>query len=151
MSEALKMIDVSSKPEVVRVSVAEGVIRLRRETVERIRAGAVEKGDVLAVSSVAAVLAVKRTPELLPLAHNIPIEWVGVEHELLEEGVRVRVSVKTTAKTGAEMEALVGVSAALLTIWDMVKKHEKDELGLYPETRIEGVRVVEKRKEGAGP
>lgn len=141
------MVDVSSKPEVFREAVAEGFIKLKKETVRLIREGLVEKGDVLTISSVAALLAVKKTPELLPLTHNIPITHVSTSYEVLDDGVRVTVAVRTTAKTGVEMEALTGVTLALLNIWDMVKKYEKDEEGQYPETVISNVRVVRKTKE----
>ncbi len=141
------MVDVSSKPEVFREAVAEGFIKLKKETVRLVREGLVEKGDVLAVSSVAALLAVKKTPELLPLTHNIPITHVSTSYEVLDDGIKVTVMVRTTAKTGAEMEALAGVMTALLNIWDMVKKYEKDESGQYPETVISNVRVVRKTKE----
>jgi len=142
----VKMVDISSKPEVFREATAEGFIRLKKETVELIKKGMVEKGDVLSVSSTAALLAVKKTPEILPLAHNIPITYVFTDYEILDEGVKARVTVRTTAKTGVEMEALVGVSIALLNIWDMVKKYEKDELGQYPTTKIEYIKVLEKVK-----
>lgn len=141
------MVDISSKPEVFREAAAEGFIKLKKETVKLIREGLVEKGDVLTVSSVAALLAVKKTPELLPLTHNIPITYVSTSYEVLDDGVKVTVTVRTTAKTGAEMEALAGVTLALLNIWDMVKKYEKDEEGQYPETVISNVRVVRKTKE----
>ena len=140
------MVDITGKEEVYRQATAYGRIRLREETVARIREGRVDKGDVEAVARVAAILAVKKTPELVPLCH--PIQITGVEVELRAEGgsVEVWVTVKTTAKTGVEMEALAGVAAALLAIWDMVKKYEKDERGQYPYTAIEEVRVVEKVK-----
>ncbi len=144
---SVRMVDVSSKPEVFREAVAEGFIKLKKETVRLVREGLVEKGDVLTVSSVAALLAVKKTPELLPLTHNIPITHVSTSYEVLDDGVKVTVVVRTTAKTGAEMEALAGVMSALLNIWDMVKKYEKDENGQYPETVISNVRVVRKTKE----
>ncbi|MGC8974882.1 MAG: cyclic pyranopterin monophosphate synthase MoaC [Thermoprotei archaeon] len=144
---SVRMVDVSSKPEVFREAVAEGFIKLKKETVRLIREGLVEKGDVLTTSSVAALLAVKKTPELLPLTHNIPITHVSTSYEVLDEGVRVTVTVRTTAKTGVEMEALAGATLALLNIWDMVKKYEKDEEGQYPETVISNVRVVRKTKE----
>lgn len=144
---SVHMVDISSKPDVFREAVAEGFIKLKKETVMLIREGLVEKGDVLTVSSVAALLAVKKTPELLPLTHNIPITHVSTSYEVLDEGVKVTVTVRTTAKTGAEMEALSGVALALLNIWDMVKKYEKDEEGQYPETIISNVRVVRKTKE----
>lgn len=142
----VRMVDVGSKPPVFREAVAEGFIRLREETVEIIKQGRVEKGDVLAVASVAAMLAVKKVPELMPLTHNIPITYVGTDYEILDNGVKVVVTVRTTAQTGVEIEALAGVVAALLNIWDMVKKYEKDEEGQYPYIRIEYVKVIRKKK-----
>ena len=141
-----KMVDISAKPEVPRVAEAGGFIRLRRETLEKIRAGEVPKGDVLSVARTAAILAVKRTPEFVPLTHPIPLTSVDVDLKLEGEGVKARVTVKTTAKTGVEMEALVGVTAALLTVWDMVKGLEKDEAGQYPLTAITDVKVEKKVK-----
>jgi cyclic pyranopterin phosphate synthase len=141
-----KMVDVTGKDEVYREATATGFIKLKPETVKRIREGGVEKGDVLTVSTIAAINAVKSVPHLLPLTHNIPITSVDVKFTLVEDGVRVHVKVKTTAKTGVEMEALMGVLVALLNIWDMVKKYEKDERGQYPHTVISDVRVVEKIK-----
>ncbi len=142
------MVDITNKKTVYREAVAEGVIRLKPETIKRIKEGKVEKGDVLTVSSIAAIQAVKKTPELIPLCHNLPITNVKVEYEFIDEDkIKVSVRVKTTAKTGVEMEALTGVAVALLNIWDMVKKYEKDNKGQYPETWIEGVRVVKKIKQ----
>ncbi len=140
------MVDITGKSVVYREATATGIIKLRPETIELIRKKGVEKGDVEQVASVAAVLAVKKTPELVPLCHPIPITGVEVDFSYGEDHVEVRVSVRTTAKTGVEMEALAGVTAALLTIWDMVKKYEKDEEGQYPYTMITGVRVVRKVK-----
>jgi cyclic pyranopterin phosphate synthase len=141
------MIDITGKEVVYREATAMGIIRLRPETIKRIREGRVEKGDVLTVSRIAAIQAVKKTPELIPLCHNIPITHVNVEYEFLgDDKLKVIVTVKTTAKTGVEMEALTGVSIALLNIWDMVKKYEKDEKGQYPETWIETIKVLSKIK-----
>ncbi len=148
---SVAMVDVSSKGEVVRVARAEGVIRLNPETIKLIVSGKIEKGDVFTVAKVAAISAVKRTWEILPLCHNIPITYVNVSFEIVgEDRVRVETLVKAIAKTGVEMEALVGASVALLTVWDMVKKYEKDERGQYPHTAIEYVRVVEKVKDEEG-
>ena len=143
---AVKQVDVSEKPVVLREAVAEGFIRLRKETVSLIRAGKIEKGDVVSVAKVAGILAAKRTHELIPLCHPIPLEAVEVDVIIEDEGVRVRSYVKAHYKTGVEMEALAAVTTALLTVWDMVKKYEKDETGNYPLTRIEEIKVVEKRK-----
>jgi len=140
------MVDISSKEIVHREAVAEGFIRLKPSTIKRIKEGNVEKGDVFSVSTAAAVLAVKKVPELILLAHNIPITHVDVKYNILDNGVHVTVSVKTDAKTGVEMEALTGVAVALLNIWDMVKKYEKDEKGQYPVTFISSIKVIEKVK-----
>jgi len=143
----LSMIDISGKRDVYREASAEGVIKLKPETIKRIREYRVEKGDVLTVTRVAVIQAVKKTPELLPLCHNIPITHVDVDFEYIgEDRLKVVVRVKSTAKTGVEMEALTGVSIALLNIWDMVKKYEKDDMGQYPYTWIEYIRVIEKKK-----
>ena len=141
------MVDISAKNDVIRIAVAEGMIRLRKETVEAIKGGRVPKGDVLTVASVAGIMAVKKTPEIIPMCHPIPITSVSTDFELLEDGVKVRCTVKSVGKTGVEMEALTGVSVALLTVWDMVKSLEKDESGNYPQTAIEYIRVLEKVKE----
>ncbi len=146
MSEPVKMVDITSKPETYREAIAEGFIRLKKSTIQLIREGKVEKGDPLAIATIAATLAVKKTPELIPMAHNIPITNVKVEYEILNDGIKAKVTAKTTAKTGVEMEALVGVTTALLNIWDVVKKYEKDEQGQYPTTKIESIRVTKKIK-----
>ena len=142
-----KMVDISTKNDVIRVAVAEGFIKLRKETIKAIKEGKTPKGDVLNTASIAAILAVKKTPEIVPMCHPIPITSVRVDFDFGDDGVRAICTVKSVGKTGVEMEALTGVSVALLTIWDMVKSLEKDESGNYPDTAIEWVRVVEKRKE----
>lgn len=140
------MVDISKKPIVVREALAEGVIILRPETIKLIKENKVEKGDVLQISSVCALNAVKKTPELIPFCHPIPIESVKPEFEIGDTYIKVRVKVKASSKTGVEMDALSGVLNALLNIWDLVKKYEKDSSGNYPFTRIQDVRVVEKVK-----
>ncbi len=141
------MIDVTLKEVVYREAVAEGIIKLRKDTLKRILEGRVEKGDVLTVARISAISAVKKTSELIPLCHNIPITHVSVNFDVLDdERLRVRVSVKALAKTGVEMEALTGASVALLNIWDMVKSYEKDEHGQYPYTLIERISVISKVK-----
>lgn len=141
-----QMIDIGGKPRVQRTAVASGRVIVRPGTVRKIKAGEVPKGDVLTVAQTAAILAVKRTPELVPLTHPIPITGVSVNFDLEEDGVAVRVEVRSTGQTGVEMEALSGVVAALLTVWDMVKGLEKDEAGQYPTTRITDIRVERKVK-----
>ena len=144
--EPLKMVDISDKPVVKRLAEAEGMLRLRRETIEKIREGLVEKGDVFSAANVAGILAAKRTPELIPLCHLIPLSKVDVSFCVHETDVTAKCMVVGECKTGVEMEALVGVSAALLTVWDMVKYLEKDEKGQYPYTEITGIKVLEKKK-----
>lgn len=143
---SVRMVDVGGKAPVPRLAAASGSIRLREGTIERVRANSVEKGDVLAVARVAAIQAVKRTPESIPLCHPIPIDHVSVDFIVGKDNIECTVRVKGIAKTGVEMEALSGVAAALLTIWDMTKKYEKDENGQYPETFIREIRVLQKCK-----
>lgn len=128
------------------MSRASGFIRLKKETLEKIRSKEVPKGDVLAVAQTAAIMAVKRTTEMIPLTHPIPITGVDVDLKIEDNGVRAEVEVRSIGQTGVEMEALAGVTGALLTIWDMVKGLEKDAAGQYPTTAIEEIRVVKKVK-----
>ncbi|NVO66866.1 cyclic pyranopterin monophosphate synthase MoaC [Methanofollis tationis] len=144
-----RMVDVSAKPDVVREAVAAGRIYLRPETLEAIRSGTTIKGNVLATARVAATLAVKDTPRIIPMCHPLALGGVEVEFGEVEGAIEAIVRVRSYGKTGVEMEALTGVSAALLTVWDMVKSAEKDADGQYPHTRIEGIRVIEKRKGAA--
>jgi len=141
-----QMVDISTKPDVVREAVATGRIYLRPETLAAIREGTVVKGNVLATARVAATLAVKETPRIIPMCHPIHLAAITVDFTENEGYIEATVMTRSTGKTGVEMEALTGVSVALLTIWDMVKSAEKDEKGQYPVTRIEGIRVVEKKK-----
>ncbi|WP_048192076.1 cyclic pyranopterin monophosphate synthase MoaC [Pyrolobus fumarii] len=143
------MVDVTHKPVVYREAIAEGAIRLRPETIRAIREGRIEKGDVLTTAAIAGILAAKKTWDLIPLCHPLPLTHVDVKCEVSgEDRVVCRAKVVTSAKTGVEMEALTAVSIALLTVWDMTKKLEKDEEGQYPYTRIEYIRVVSKKKGG---
>ena len=144
--DPIRMIDVSKKETVARKAVAAGVIKLKASTVDAIRKGEIKKGDPLTVGEIAAILAVKNTPDLIPLCHNIPIGKAHVKYTLGETTIEARCTVTTYAKTGVEMEALAGVSIALLNIWDMTKYLEKDENGQYPDTYITDVRVIEKVK-----
>ena len=146
MSSLAHMVDVTGKPQVYREATASGEIVLRPETVQRIRERRVEKGDVEAVASVAAVMAAKEASRIIPLAHPVPITGVDVKFDYDRDRVRVTVTVRTKAETGVEMDALTGLMAALLTVWDMVKQYEKDEGGQYPWTYITNVRVLRKVK-----
>jgi cyclic pyranopterin monophosphate synthase len=140
------MVDITEKPIVFRKATASGSILLKESTVTAIKAGNVLKGDVLTTARLAAILAIKDTPRLIPLCHPLPITGLEVNFELGAESVRSTVTVTTLGKTGVEMEALTGVSVALLNVWDMVKYLEKDETGNYPETRIDEIKVLEKKK-----
>ena len=142
-----QMVDVGDKPDSDRRAVATGEITLQPSTVEAIRANDVEKGDVLATARIGAIQAVKHTWETIPMCHQIPVSNVDVEFEVENDRVALTVGVETTGKTGCEMEALEGVTTGLNVVWDMVKAAEKDAEGQYPDTRIENVRVVQKRKE----
>jgi len=144
--ERAQMVDISAKSEVIRKAVAAGKIFLRPGTLKAIREGTVVKGNVLSTARVAATLAVKNTPALIPMCHSIPISAIEVDFDEGDGFIQTTVRVKSTGKTGVEMEALVGVSIALLTVWDMVKSAEKDSAGQYPVTCIQHIRVVEKRK-----
>lgn len=145
-NDRAQMVDISGKGDVVREAVAAGKIYLRPETLAAIREGTVVKGNVLATARVAATLAVKNTSSLIPMCHPIPISSITVDFTEGEGYIETTVVVKMTGKTGVEMEALTGVSLALLTVWDMVKSAEKDKDGQYPVTRITDIRVIEKKK-----
>ncbi len=141
-----KMVDIGRKPDVRRRAVASGWIRLKTATVRAIRARRVEKGDPIAAAEVAALQAMKTVWQVLPHTHPIPITAASVTFDMRDERIVATTTVEATYKTGVEMEALYGVTVALLTIWDMVKALEKDAKGQYPSARIEDVRVVSKEK-----
>ncbi len=123
-----RMVDVSEKAETLRVATARGEVRVRPETLERIRSGQVAKGDVLAAAQLAAVQGAKRTWELVPLCHPIPLSGVEVAFTLREDppAVEVRATVRAVARTGVEMEALCAVVSAALCIYDMCKAVDRD-------------------------
>ena len=148
-NDRAQMVDISAIREVVREAVAVGKIFLKPETMHAIREGTVVKGNVLSTARDAATLSVKNTPSLIPICHSIPISAITVDFSEGDGFIEAMVRVKSAGKTGVEMEALVGVSVALLTVWDMVKSAEKDADGQYPVTRIQDIRVVEKRKGSA--
>ncbi len=120
-----RMVDIGRKPVTRRVAAASCVIRLSPDTLRLVRANQIAKGEVLNAARLAGIQAVKRTPELIPLAHPIPIDQIEVETELMKTGIRVGCRVRTEARTGAEMEALTGAAVAALTIYDMVKAVER--------------------------
>jgi cyclic pyranopterin phosphate synthase len=124
-SGAAHMVDVSAKADTVREAVAEGVIEMAPAVIDAIRAGDIKKGDVLGSARIAGIMAAKQTSSLVPLCHPLPISSVSVEFAYLDTGVRVETRVRTTGKTGVEMEALTAASIALLTIYDMAKALDK--------------------------
>jgi len=141
------MVDITSKPEVYREATAEGRIRLRNETVSLIQQGKIAKGDPIYAAKIAGILAAKNTSSLIPLCHPIPLTSVNLDVRIVDEcTISVETTVKTKAQTGVEMEALVATATALLTIWDMTKKYEKDQDGQYPYTRVQDIRVLRKSK-----
>ncbi len=142
------MVDISEKPVTKRVAEAIGKILLSSDTIEKIKNRQIKKGDPLAVAEIAAMNAAKQTHILIPHCHQIPLDTVNVAFEVLRDSVEARCVVKTQARTGVEMEALVGVSVALNTLWDMVKYLEKDEMGQYPSTKITDITVLRKEKHG---
>lgn len=145
--KGVKMVEIGHKDTVFRKAVAKGRIRLKPETIKLIQEGKTKKGNVIATAQIAGILAVKRTWELIPLCHPIPLTGVDISFEFGEDYIEATCEVRAYYKTGVEMEALTGVSVALLTIWDMIKAVEKDSTGQYPFARIEEIKVVEKVKE----
>jgi cyclic pyranopterin monophosphate synthase len=135
-----RMVDVSAKPATERVAVAEGRVRMRPQTLKLVQSGNAKKGDVLGAARIAAIMAAKRTHELIPLCHPLALTQVKVDltADAKLPGIAVRAEVKVTGQTGVEMEALTAVAVACLTVYDMVKAVERG-------MRIEGIRLIEKR------
>ncbi|HEX8992661.1 MAG TPA: cyclic pyranopterin monophosphate synthase MoaC [Anaerolineales bacterium] len=133
------MVDVGGKPDTERMATARGEVKMKAQTLELIRSGAMKKGDVLTVAQVAGIMAAKRTWELIPLCHPLPLSQIEVELALDDAlpGVKIAASARSTGKTGVEMEALTAVSVAALTVYDMAKAAEKT-------MRIQNIRLVEK-------
>jgi cyclic pyranopterin monophosphate synthase len=140
------MIDITEKPVVSRTAKAEGTILLQPATIQAVRDRSVKKGDVFTVAEIACLSAVKDTPGHLIYCHQIPIDFAGAKFTVHDDRIVVVVTVAAQAKTGVEMEALAGVSSALLTIWDMVKYLEKDRRGQYPSCRMTDIRIISKTK-----
>jgi len=138
------MVDVGAKPPMRRRAVAEAFFCAQASTLDLIEGAGLPKGDALAAARIAGVMAAKRTDELIPLCHSLPVDHLGVDFErIAPDRLRIIATASVTARTGVEMEALVAASVAALTLYDMAKGVDK---GL----RIEGVRLVEKTKEGVG-
>jgi cyclic pyranopterin phosphate synthase len=134
-----RMVDVSAKPDTKREAVAKGVVRMQAATLERIKKGQMAKGDVLAVAQLAGIMAAKQTPHLIPLCHPILIDEVRVEFKLDEKNstVEITTTVKSTGKTGVEMEALTATAVAALTIYDMAKAVDRG-------MKIDNIRLIKK-------
>jgi cyclic pyranopterin phosphate synthase len=135
-----RMVDVGSKQIQKRVAEATGLVRMAPDTLRAIKEEQVKKGNVLAVARIAGIQAAKATPTLIPLCHPLPLDAVEIAFEYSVEGIEVTCSVSCQARTGVEMEALTGVSVALLAIYDMCKAIDKG-------MALEGIRLIRKRKE----
>jgi len=138
-SGSVRMVDVGGKPDTLRIAMARGEVVLQPDTVEQVKLGLMKKGDVLTVAQIAGIQAAKRTWELIPLCHPLPLSQIEVSLQIDEAlpGIRISATVRTTGKTGVEMEALTAVCVAALTVYDMVKAVEKTG-------RIQNIRLVEK-------
>ena len=134
-----RMVDIGHKPDTERTAVARGEVHMKQETLDLIRAGQIKKGDVLTVAQIAGISASKRTSELIPLCHPLPLTKVDVDLVLDDAipGIVITATAKTIGKTGVEMEALTAVSVAALTVYDMAKAVEKS-------MRIQNIRLLEK-------
>ena len=134
-----RMVDVGHKPDTERAAIAKGCVIMRAETLDLIRSGEIKRGNVFATAQLAGVMAAKRTSDLIPLCHPLPLTHIQVDLEPDEElpGVKITAAVRTIGKTGVEMEALTAVSVAALTVYDMAKAAERT-------MRIERIRLVEK-------
>ena len=142
------MIDISKKSHVLREAIATGNIILNKKTVNLVKNKQIIKGDPICAAKIAAILAAKKTSEIIPLCHPLPLTNVVIEIDITtENSIKVTSRVKTTAQTGVEMEALTATSIGLLTIWDMVKQYEKDSQGQYPNTKIDKIIVERKYKQ----
>jgi cyclic pyranopterin phosphate synthase len=135
-----QMVDVSNKPLSVRTAIAKGRIALARETIALVRKNEIAKGDVIATARIAGIQAAKRTAQLIPLCHTIPLSEVKIDIDVSESGAAVTCTARTVAQTGVEMEALTGVAVALLTIYDMCKAVDKKMV-------IGEIHLVEKTKQ----
>jgi len=132
------MFDISEKIKTLRIAKAKASIRVSPETVEKIKNKKIQKGDVFEITKTVAVSSAKRTSEILPFCHNIPVEWVGFEYDIKNNEIIIEVTVKTIARTGCEMEALFSVSSSALNIYDMLKPIDKN-------IEIKEIKLIEKK------
>ena len=134
---AARMVDVGAKPDTDRRAIARGLLRVSPETVALVRDGKTKKGDVIAAARIAGIMAAKKTSDLIPLTHPLPLTHLAVDIELTDEGLAIQALAATTGPTGVEMEALTAVSAAALTVYDMCKAVDRG-------MRISDIRLVKK-------
>lgn len=135
---AANMVDVSAKPETARLAIARGRLVAAKATLDLIREGTAPKGDVLATARLAGIMGAKRTPDLIPLCHGLLLDQVSVEFTLTETSIEIEATVRTTGRTGVEMEALTAISIAGLTLYDMLKAADKS-------MRLENIRLIRKQ------
>jgi cyclic pyranopterin monophosphate synthase len=140
------MINISQKKPQLRTACAEGTITLAPATIRMILDKQIPKGDPLQIAEIAALLAIKQTPYLIPHCHPIPIHEALVTFQVIEQSITCSVKVTSLGITGVEMEAITGLSIALCTIWDCVKYIEKNEHGEYPDTMIQSLKIIRKEK-----
>ncbi len=140
------MVEVGEKPDQKRMAVAKGSIFLDKNTVTLIQNEEIKKGNVLTTAQIAGIQAVKNTSSIIPLCHPLALTGIEIDFKIKADEIIAKCAVNTLGKTGVEMEAITGVSVALLTIWDMVKAVEKDENGQYPNTQISNIEVIRKEK-----
>jgi cyclic pyranopterin phosphate synthase len=144
-----KMVDISLKGETVREAVAKGSVMMQPETLEQVKNASLKKGDVLAVARIAGIMAAKKVPDFIPLCHMIPIDSITIDFDLTKaDCIGITSTVKSTGRTGVEMEALTAVTVAALTIYDMCKAVEKGMTitNIYLETKTGGKSGVYHRK-----
>jgi cyclic pyranopterin phosphate synthase len=135
-----RMVDVSGKPVVKRIAEATGTIVVGKEVIEALGSGSLRKGDPLSAARIAGIMAAKKTGDMIPLCHPLPLDHLSVDFDVLEDRIEIRASAATAARTGVEMEALTAVSAAALTIYDMCKSVTRN-------MKIEDIRLLSKSKE----
>ncbi len=140
------MVEVGGKPDQKRRAIASGSIFLDKNTIDLIQNEEIKKGNVLTTAQVAGIQAVKNTSSIIPLCHPLALTGIELDFEVKTNEIIATCAVNTLGKTGVEMEAITGVSVALLTVWDMVKAVEKDDNGQYPDTRISDIKVIKKEK-----
>jgi len=142
----MSMIDISDKNVIKRTAKAYGEIILSSESIKHIKEKKVKKGDVLEIAKITGIQAAKNCWNTIPLCHQIPLEKINIEFNIEPHKITGECTVIAHYKTGVEIEAILGISTALITIWDMIKYIEKDEYGQYPTAKIENIIVKEKKK-----